>query len=133
MSPTRPAASDSGATPESTDHRQDAHRPTEQDPVPASRQTEDLHVRNYDVRRTYDVAVSAESDSGTREFERRYTLRPGQCRSLTGVLPDGTYDVTVALDPVSEETVACRIGPAPEATALVEVGNGVVSVSQGLY
>ncbi|MFT4922861.1 MAG: hypothetical protein ACI8XM_002080 [Haloarculaceae archaeon] len=133
MPRSRPRARDSGAISESSDAFPDAHRPTDPPDQSGPQQTEDVHVRNYDVRRTYDLVVSVESESGTREFDRRYTLRPGQCRSLVDVLSAGTYDVTVALDPVSQQTRKCAIGPAPDDTALVEVGNGIVSISQGLY
>lgn len=95
--------------------------------------TEDIHVRNYDFERSYEVVLKVEDAAGDRVLSRRYFLQPGQSRSEHSVLDPGTYRITAAIDPPERDTIDCAIGTEPEHTALVEVGNGVVGVSEGLY
>ena len=95
--------------------------------------TEHIHVRNYDFERSYGVMVKIEDTSGDRLFSRRYFLRPGQSRSERGLLIPGTYRITAAIDPPQRDAMDCAIGETPDRTGLVQVGNGVVSVSEGLY
>lgn len=95
--------------------------------------TEDIHVRNYDFERSYEVVVRVEDPSGDRLFSRRYFLQPGQSRSEHNVLAAGTYRITAAIDPPERDASDCAIGDTPDHTGLVEVGNGIVSVSEGLY
>ena len=94
--------------------------------------TEDVHVRNYDVQRSYRIRVTV-TDGSETVFARRYTLGPGQSTSEFDIVGAGTYDVAVALESRESERARCRLSDAPDDTALVEVGNGIVSVSQGLY
>jgi len=101
--------------------------------TPDGASAEEIHVRNYDFERAYEVAVRVEDASGNRLFSRRYFLRPGQSRSERDVLDAGRYRVTAAIDPPERDAIECSVGSAPEHTALVEVGNGAVSVSEGLY
>lgn len=95
--------------------------------------TEEIHVRNYDFERSYEVVLKVENATGDRVFSRRYFLQPGQSRSERSVLDPGTYRITAAIDPPERDVIDCDIGTEPEHTALVEVGNGVVGVSEGLY
>lgn len=94
--------------------------------------SEDLFVRNYDVERTYNLELTATHRCDDDQLERQYTLQPGQVIAELGVLAPGEYELTVEIahtDAVS----SCTVGPTPDETAVVEVGNGTVSVSQGLY
>ncbi|MFC7134282.1 MULTISPECIES: hypothetical protein [Salinibaculum] len=101
------------------------------DPTEAA-PTEDIHIRNYDVQHSYRVRVTV-TDGRETVFARRYTLDPGQSTSERDIVDAGTYDVTVALDSHRSARTRCRLADSPDDTALVEVGNGIVSVSQGLY
>jgi len=95
--------------------------------------SEDLFVRNYDPYRRYDVTLSVSAADGTPAFEERYSFRPGQVAGERDVLPPGTYEVTVALGGCRRKRATCRVGPSPEHTIHVELGNGIVSVTEGLY
>ena len=100
----------------------------ETDPI-----TEDLHVRNYDVERTYDLGVVVRDGAGETVWNNHYRLKPGQSRSEPDAIEAGCYEVVATIGPFSETAGTCCVGSEPSHTALVEVGNGVVSVSEGLY
>lgn len=94
--------------------------------------SEDLHVRNYDHRWGYDLTVEVREPDGTMVFEKRYYLQPGQVESELGVLAEGEYEFRATLDNLQEEQLRCRVDPAPEHTAVIEVGNGALSLTEGL-
>lgn len=95
--------------------------------------SEDLLVRNYDHRWGYDLAIEAVDPSGEVVFERSYYLQPGQVKSEMGVLDEGEYEIRAVLDNLQEATLSCRVDPEAEHTAVVEVGNGALSLTEGLY
>lgn len=97
------------------------------------RVSEDVFVRNYDFERTYRLTLFLEAVDGSDTYERSYHLRPGQAVSELGVVDAGEYRVRVELDGARRAFDRCSVGPSPAETILVEVGNGVVSVSEGLY
>lgn len=94
---------------------------------------EDLHVRNYDHRWGYDLCIEARDDSDEVLLEKRYYLQPGQVESEVGVLPHGDYEIRVTLDNLREEVLHCRIDADPSNTAVIEVGNGALSLTEGLH
>lgn len=98
----------------------------------AAERTENIHIRNFDVNRAYDLTVRVRDD-GEIVFASRYYLTPGKTEHELDRLRPGEYDVVVELDSHRRETARCAIGSSPDATALVEVGNGTVSVTEGLY
>lgn len=99
----------------------------------ASVDTEDVHLRNYDPFCEYDLTMTVTDGRGDLVFRRRYYFQPGEVESERDLLEPGTYEVTVELDNRRRETATCRVGPAPEQTVHVELGNGTVSVTEGLY
>jgi hypothetical protein len=94
--------------------------------------SEEIHVRNFDVRRSYDLTIEVRDDQGL-VFANRYHLTPGKTVSELDRLAPGEYEVRVQLDGRRHRTTVCEIDETPEKTALIEVGNGTVSVTEGLY
>jgi hypothetical protein len=113
----------------STDEPTDDHR----DASPGDRTTTvdvaDLSVRNYDHDgpRRVSVTVRRREDGETVLAERFDVDAAG---TTSADLPHGGVVVTVETDRDRDGTV-CEVGPSPFESVLVEVGNGVVSVSQG--
>lgn len=101
-------------------------------PRPTEADTEDVLVRNYDFQWGYDVEVTALAGDGQRVHDERYYLQPGETRSEFGVFVPGEYDVRVVLDNRRTTTVRVEIAGAADGV-LVELGNGAVSVQDGLY
>lgn len=105
------------------------NRPARRDVVGS----EDLLVRNYDHRWGYDLAIEAIDVSGEIVFERSYYLQPGQLKSEAGVLDEGEYEIRAVLDNLQEATISCRVDAEAEHTVVVEVGNGALSLTEGLH
>lgn len=95
--------------------------------------SENVFIRNYDPYASYAVAVTVVDGSGETRFAESYTFRPGQIESVHGVLEPGLYDVTVELGSHRTKTRQVTVAPDPDHTIHVEVGNGVLSVTEGLY
>lgn len=93
----------------------------------------DLQIRNYDDR-SYTVDVVVEDDDGVA-LERSYRLAPGEFRAERGTLSPGTYKVTASASVVLDkcDAATCEVGDDPADTVCVEVGNHVVTVSEGVY
>ena len=96
-------------------------------------ESETVFLRNYDPYRAYDLELAVHDEAGAEVFGGRYYFLPGQIESVRGALEPGEYEVTAVLDNRREKTVACTVDDAPEHTIHVEVGNGIVSVTQGLF
>jgi len=97
-----------------------------------ARRSEEIHIRNFDVNRAYDLTIEVRDSEGL-VFANRYHLTPGKTASELGRLPPGEYEVQVELDGRRRRTARCAIDGTPARTALIEVGNGTVSVTEGLY
>jgi hypothetical protein len=94
--------------------------------------TEDIHVRSYAHEWAYDVTVEIATPDGDVVFDTDYYLQPGDAESELDALPPGEYEIRATLDNETRETAQCHISPSPHRTAVIEVGNGVLSVTEGL-
>lgn len=92
----------------------------------------EIHLRNYDVARSHRVWLNV-VDDGRRVLETTRRLRPGAVRSVAGDLAPGEYDVEVGVDGLRRAVERCRVGDGPAGAVLVEMGNGVVSVTEGVH
>ena len=110
--------------------RPTGHRARDDDRTAA--RSEDLHVRSHAHESAHDVAVEVVTPDGDAAFEADYSLLPGDAESEVDALPAGEYEVRATLDNDARETATCRIGPEPDRTAVVEFGNGVLSLTEGL-
>jgi hypothetical protein len=105
------------------------HEPTVQR-TPAH--AEELHVRSYAHEWSYDLNVEIAAPDGSVVFEKQYYLRPGRAASEIGSVVPGEYDVRAILDGGREAVRRCRIDRTPAGTVVVEVGNGILSLTEGL-
>jgi hypothetical protein len=108
----------------------DSNEPTSDDWTARS---EDIHLRNHDIADRHSVELVVRDDDGRRVFQNRYHLAPGQAESECDVLGSGSYVVEVYCDGVRRQQRECHIGDRPARTALIELGNGLVSVTEGVY
>lgn len=90
-------------------------------------------VRSYDHRRAYDLDVAVASTTGERVFRERFYLLPGHTERVPSVGPTGEYTVRVVLDNDRERETDCELGGSPERTLVIEVGNGSVSLTDGVH
>lgn len=96
------------------------------------RRSEELYIRNFDVERTYNLTVTVKDSDGI-VFTNRYHVKPGVTVSELNRLVPGEYLVQVELDGQQQAEIPCSIDESPDHTAVIEVGNGIVSVTEGLY
>ena len=94
--------------------------------------SEDLHVRNLDASRSYELMIIVRTVEEP-VITTRYQLSPGKRVSEFEQLPPGTYTVVAELRNKRRSTARCEIDDSPSGGALVEVGNGAVAVTDGLY
>jgi hypothetical protein len=94
--------------------------------------SEDVHVRSYAHEWAYDVSVEIATPDGDVAFAADYYLQPGDAESELDALPPGEYEIRATLDNDTRRTATCQVGPSPARTAVIEVGNGVLSLTEGL-
>lgn len=92
----------------------------------------ELVIRNHDHDRGYRVTVELTATETGRTAVETYRLDPGEIRCPTDVAPRGATRVSVRLAAGTADTVDGTLGDRSDQTALVELGNGVVSATQGL-
>lgn len=107
--------------------------------------SEQLQLRNYDETRRYVVTLRVAGPGPDREVT--YDLAPMERRSVAEIAPPGRYDARVEGSFVptdgaeggrgrrsgaDTDTAVCNVGRRPAQTILVECGNGIVTLSEGL-
>jgi hypothetical protein len=97
-----------------------------------SRHDDAVAVRNYDGRTSHEVTVRFLDAGDEVALERTYTLSPGDVLSVATRVERGVYRVEAHLEDGESASTECLVGTGPGETALVEIGNGLVSVSEGL-
>jgi hypothetical protein len=102
------------------------------DATPDYLRAEQVFLRSFDHRRGYDLEVELRRPDGEPVLDRRYYLPPGGTASELDLDVDGRYAVRVTMDNGVSRERECRVGPAPADTLVVEVGNGALSLTQGL-
>jgi hypothetical protein len=90
---------------------------------------ENLVVRNYDDIR-HRISIELHGSGGDVEFARDYTLAPGETVRVATPLDRAVYRVEARLEGASTVERDCLIGGGSTETALVEVGNGLVSIAE---
>ena len=93
---------------------------------------EDLLVRNHDFQWGYDLEVTVTVEDGRTVHDERYYLQPGETKSEFDALDPGAYEVRVVLDNRRTTTAHVEVDDSTDGV-LVELGNGAVSVHDGLY
>lgn len=92
---------------------------------------EHIHVRNHDHQWGYDLSIEVVDPAGDVRFEKRYYLLPGQVETELDVLPAGEYELRATLDNLHRDVLRCRIDDDPANTAVIEFGNGALSLTHG--
>jgi hypothetical protein len=104
------------------------HGPDSATATPAS---EDIHVRNYDHEMGYVLDLKVVRPSEGPVVQKRFYLEPGEVVSEFGLVSSAEYELRAELENGNTERRECRIGTAPDHTAVIEVGNGALSITEG--
>jgi hypothetical protein len=120
-------------SPQSLQHRDVA---PESDETPRSKherlRDDTLVIRNYDGRTSHEITVRFVDAGDEVALERTYALSPGDVVSVATRVERGVYRVEAHTEDGTFVGTECLVGTGPDETALVEVGNGLVSVSEGV-
>lgn len=87
-------------------------------------------IRNYDGRRSHRVTVRFVDATDEPAFRGTHSLAPLGVVSVSERIDRAVYRVEVEVDGETTARRECLIGSGPGETALVEVGNGLVSISE---
>lgn len=94
--------------------------------------SEQIHIRNHDHQWGYDLTLAIVDAADDVVFEKQYYLQPGHIESELDALPADEYEIRATLDNLEEETLRGHIDAEPKHTLVIEMGNGVLSLTQGL-
>lgn len=92
-----------------------------------------LLVRNYDGERTHAVDVRFVDADGEVTFDRSVTVGPLETVTVRTRLERAVYRVEADLADGQTAAAECLVGSGLDEVALVETGNGIVSVAEGLF
>ena len=103
--------------------------------TPASRvvDNEGLVLRNYDSDDGHRVLVRFIDSNGSPAFDRTVSVAPRETVSVDTGLDRAVYRVEARLENGATTSAACLVGGSPGECAMVETGNGRVSVVEGVY
>jgi|APHM01.1.fsa_nt_gi hypothetical protein len=117
--------------PEPTQMRRPSHTDATHDDTAPFVSEECLVLRNYH-NDTHVLTVRFRDADDETVFHRRYPLTGGVAVSVAARLERGVYRITARLDDGPTATSDCLVGSGPDETALVEIGNGIMSVAEGV-
>lgn len=105
---------------------------------------EQLHIRNFDPDRAYRIQLQLSQPGNPPTYQGTFEVGPRGVESAFELAPPGLYDVEVrtafdvleerafATEGSSADTAECNVGEGAAQTIVIECGNGIVSVSEGL-
>lgn len=92
---------------------------------------EAVRVRNYDHHEGHSVHVALGGADDESSLAERVYLGPGRSTRLAGPLDPGRYQLRVRIDGVERHRGDVQVDETSAGTAVIELGNGVVSVTEG--
>jgi hypothetical protein len=93
---------------------------------------ESIVVRNYDSTDAHEVTVRLLDADDEVVFRQTKVVPPQAVVSVFEPLDRGVYRVEARLTDTGLDSAECLVGSGPDETALVEIGNGIVSVVDGI-
>jgi hypothetical protein len=112
---------------------------TKSDPSPSDRpdhstpSPESVSVRNYDAATANTLTVRLVDSRDEVVVDRSVRVEPSETVSMRLPVDRATYRVEATLEEAASDSVECLIGENPEERAVIECGNGVVTVTAGRH
>ncbi len=116
-----------------TAHRQQGPGTSTSREPPQAVSDRSLVVRNYDGSEAHEVTVTFLDPDGDQAFARTIAVAPLETVAVETRLERAVYRVRARVDSDETGSAECLVGSGPDETALVETGNGTVSVAEGLF
>ncbi|MFC7323558.1 hypothetical protein ACFQMF_03060 [Halorubrum rutilum] len=95
--------------------------------------SESLSVRNYDAATVNTLSVRLVDSRDEVVVDRSVSVEPSETASVRLPVDRATYRVEATLDEDASDSAECLVGDTPEERAVVECGNGVVTVTAGRH
>lgn len=92
---------------------------------------EAVRLRNYDHWQGHSVRVAVSPPGGEPVIEERHFLAAGRSARVAESLAPGEFEVAVRVDGVDRARTTVELDATAAGTAVVELGNGVVSLTEG--
>jgi hypothetical protein len=92
-----------------------------------------LVVRNYDQTERYEITVTFTDSADEVVVERALTVGPLETLCVRTSLERGLYRVEIETERGASGSASCVVGGNANECGLVEIGNGVLSVSDGYW
>lgn len=92
-----------------------------------------LVARNYDHTELYEIRATFTDAADEVVVERVLTVGPLETVSVRTAIERGLYRVEIETERGESGRAACVVGGNANECGLVEIGNGVVSVSDGYW
>lgn len=92
---------------------------------------ETVSLRNYDATEAHTLAVTVTNPSGDTVIDRSVPVGPFETVSIQGRPDRAIYHVGVTSERGASDSAECSLGGGPGECAVVEIGNGTVSVTDG--
>ncbi len=86
-------------------------------------------LRNYDLSEPHVVRAQVHDTGGECVFERTLRVGPLETMPVKVQVDSAAYTITAQLENGSTDTTECHIGSNIGETALIETGNGLISVT----
>lgn len=93
---------------------------------------ESLVIRNSDSTDSHELYVQFVGPDGDTVFRQTFRIAPMETVAVTTRLDRTIYRVEASIRHGDTQSAECLIGSDPTETALVEIRNGTVSVSEGI-
>lgn len=98
----------------------------------ATPRSEKIVFRNYDHETPYEVSVTVTAASGEIIYDDRHYLLPLEYDSVRDGFPADECTVEVEYADQHEAVTGVRLDDRPDNSAVIEVGNGTLSLTTGL-
>jgi hypothetical protein len=95
--------------------------------------SESVSVRNYDAARVNTLSVRLVDSRDEVVVDRSVRVEPSETVSMRLPIDHATYRVEATLEEQASDSAECPIGDTPEERAVIECGNGVVTVTAGRH
>ena len=98
----------------------------------SSPRSERIVLRNHDHEFSYEVSVTVTGESGEIIYNKQHYLLPQEYDSILQSFPEDRYSVEASFENQREALEAVQLDENHEHSAMIEMGNGTLSLTKGL-
>ncbi|WP_324760935.1 hypothetical protein [Haloarcula montana] len=114
-------------------HRSDGDTTTHHAVESDRGEAETLVARNYDHTERRKITVGFTDSDGDGVIERTLAVGPLETVSIRTSLERGEYQIEAETERGASDRAVCVIGEHANECGLIEIGNGIISISDGYW